>query len=195
MCLAGYSVNKSLKCKFGGTSVIFSCIHTTTTSTCQVNQVKGSTCVCCDINLIALFFYRVKNTKQIGDNLSKRIHLLLEKWRVRRHHRAWVWTNENAIKLSFCPLLIHHRIYLNKRLLSAHSSHTSCVFMPLGVIRCVGIPADASVLDCGVCHVVSTLEASQHQCGVVELNGKKNLGRCWLKQTKPQIIKTNLCQP
>lgn len=82
------------------------------------------------------------------------------------------------IKLSFCPLLIHHRMYLNKRLLSAHSSHTSCVFMPLGVIRCVGIPADASVLDCGVCPVVSTLEASQHQCGVVELNGKKNLGRC-----------------
>lgn len=101
MCLAGYSVNKSLKCKFGGTSVVFSCIHTNTTSTCQVNQVNGSTCVCCDINLIALFFYRVKNTKQIGDILSrvraiKRIHLLLEKWRERQHHRARAWTSENA---------------------------------------------------------------------------------------------------
>lgn len=82
------------------------------------------------------------------------------------------------IKLKPYPLLIHHRIYLNKRLLSAHSSHTSCVFMPLGVIRYVGIPADASVLDCGVCDVVSTLEASRHQCGVVELNGMKNQGRC-----------------
>uniref|UniRef100_A0A671M6U2 Endothelin-1 n=1 Tax=Sinocyclocheilus anshuiensis TaxID=1608454 RepID=A0A671M6U2_9TELE len=26
----------------------------------------------------------------------KRIHLLLEKWRVRRHHRARAWTSENA---------------------------------------------------------------------------------------------------
>ncbi|KTF96165.1 hypothetical protein cypCar_00024531 [Cyprinus carpio] len=44
---------------------------------------------------------RVKNTEHIGDILSrvraiKRIHLLLEKWRVRQHHRARAWTSENA---------------------------------------------------------------------------------------------------
>lgn len=37
--------------------------------------------------------------------------------------------------------------------------------MQSGVIRCVGIPADASVLDCGLCHVVFTLGACQHRCG------------------------------
>ncbi|RXN09219.1 endothelin-1-like protein [Labeo rohita] len=44
---------------------------------------------------------RVKNTKHTGDVLSrkrgiKRIHLLLENWRVRRHHRARAWTSKNA---------------------------------------------------------------------------------------------------
>lgn len=58
-------------------------------------------CVCCDIDLIALFFYRVKDTEEIGDVLSrvravKNIHLLLEKWRVRQRHRPRARMTENA---------------------------------------------------------------------------------------------------
>lgn len=153
----------------------------------QLMLVRGG------IDLIALVFYRVKNTEQIGDVLSrvravKNIHLLLEKWRVRQAPQA---TSEDVwkrflleIDLSFWASLIHDRIYLNKKLLSAHSfAHV----MQSGVVRCVGIPADATVSDCGLCHV------GRVSIGV-EPNGKTNQiwWRCWLKQTKPQMIKTNL---
>uniref|UniRef100_A0A673LKH9 Endothelin-1 n=1 Tax=Sinocyclocheilus rhinocerous TaxID=307959 RepID=A0A673LKH9_9TELE len=53
---------------------------------------------------------RVKNTEQIGNSLSrvraiKRIHLLLEKWRVRRHHRARAWKTKTLPRRDQAQLL------------------------------------------------------------------------------------------